>query len=159
MIRGNCNHMDEQQMNRKVEISENLFKRLEKHAVGFDTPENVIERVVNFYEKKNKSAKGLVVHRLIEEAKGLEIVFYPSDEDSFQKELLKLKSDPRVAWILLTKIDGTQELRKWKATKITEDSNVLGNLRSGYLRGWRQKGIVKAEIAINKQDLQGTDND
>ncbi len=49
--------------------------------------------------------------------------------------------------------DGTKHLHEWNALRFTEHSNVLGNLRSGYLINWREKGIVNAEIAIDKNEL------
>jgi len=38
-------------MSREIRLSEELYKRIENNAEGFaDTPENVIERLLNFYE-------------------------------------------------------------------------------------------------------------
>ena len=34
----------------------------------------------------------------------------------------------------------------WRITKLQQGSYLRGNLQSGRLRGWRAKGIVKAEI-------------
>jgi hypothetical protein len=42
---------------------------------------------------------------------------------------------------------------RWNAERFTEKSSLRGNLFSGYLRNWREKGIVKAECAINRSDL------
>jgi len=36
-----------------IRVNENLYEKLEKLAVGFDTPANVIERLVNFYNLKD----------------------------------------------------------------------------------------------------------
>ncbi|BBO78610.1 hypothetical protein DSCW_60270 [Desulfosarcina widdelii] len=38
-------------MSQVIRIPEHLYKRLETHAKGFDTPAGVIERVLSFYEK------------------------------------------------------------------------------------------------------------
>jgi hypothetical protein len=35
-----------------VRIPDNVYSRLEKHAVGFDTPANVIERILDYYEEE-----------------------------------------------------------------------------------------------------------
>jgi predicted CopG family antitoxin len=35
---------------KSIQITENLYKRLENHAKGFDTPCSVIERLLSFYE-------------------------------------------------------------------------------------------------------------
>lgn len=37
-----------------IRVNENLYQELEKLAVGFDTPTNVIERLVNFYHQNRK---------------------------------------------------------------------------------------------------------
>jgi len=38
-------------MSQVVRIPKNIYTRLAKHAMGFDTPVNVIERLLNHYEK------------------------------------------------------------------------------------------------------------
>ena len=42
-------------MSQVIRISESLYKRLESHAKGFDTPSSVLERVLNFYEAKHSN--------------------------------------------------------------------------------------------------------
>ena len=37
-------------MSPSIQLSATLYQRLEGHAQGFDTPENVIERLLNAYE-------------------------------------------------------------------------------------------------------------
>ena len=37
-------------MSQVIRIPSNIYKRLEEHASGFDTPANVIERLLNHYE-------------------------------------------------------------------------------------------------------------
>lgn len=38
-------------MSQVIRIPKNIYTRLAKHAMGFDTPVNVIERLLNHYEK------------------------------------------------------------------------------------------------------------
>jgi predicted CopG family antitoxin len=38
-------------MSQVISIPENLYERLKKHAHGFDTPANVIEKILNYYER------------------------------------------------------------------------------------------------------------
>ena len=47
-----CNHASDKEcdMSQVIRIPANIFSRLEKHAVGFDTPANVIEMLLNNYE-------------------------------------------------------------------------------------------------------------
>ncbi|SHI16351.1 hypothetical protein [Desulfofustis glycolicus] len=41
-------------MEKVITISEELYRRLEKHVAGFgDSPQSVIERILDFYEGKN----------------------------------------------------------------------------------------------------------
>ncbi len=80
----------------------------------------------------------------------LEIFYHPSDELSFKKLLLQTQR----AYILLHMTDGTTALKEWNASNFGDDSNVGRNLRSGYLRNWKQKGIFKAEISTKKEDLE-----
>ena len=79
----------------------------------------------------------------------LKIVYYPADEESFKQELLQKK----IAYLLLHKLDGTKEIKEWNASNFQAHSSVNGNLRSGYLRNWKKKGIVKAEISTTKNDF------
>lgn len=41
-------------MNYSIKLPTHLYKRLEKHAEGFDTPVNVIEKILNYYEGINE---------------------------------------------------------------------------------------------------------
>ena len=86
---------------------------------------------------------------IVREYGKLQIDFFPPDLRQFKAFLLRSKQ----AWVLLHRSDGSKDLHLWNASRFTEKSDVLGNLRSGYLRGWRDKGIVKAEIAIEKSEL------
>lgn len=136
-------------MSQAIRIPINLFHRLSLHAEGFDTPANVIERMLNFYEEQ-KGLESTANHNSInKESTSLEIIYHPSDELSFKKLLLQAK----MAYVLLHKVDGTTELKEWNASKFGARSDVNANLRSGYLRSWKTRGIVKAEISTNKEDL------
>lgn len=39
-------------MNTTIEITKEVYSRLEKHVVGFDTPSNVINRLIDSFEKQ-----------------------------------------------------------------------------------------------------------
>jgi hypothetical protein len=79
----------------------------------------------------------------------LEVLLFPEDESKFKELLL---ADKR-AYVRLYKTDESHETKEWNATRFSESSNLMGNLRSGPLRGWKGKGICKAVIAINREDL------
>jgi hypothetical protein len=140
-------------MEQQITMTSALFNRLESHAKGFDTPTNVIERLLDYYEKHqnrltpkdNEKPKESLPVKSFE----LEVLFFPNGEDVFKGALLERK----LAWIKLFKTDGTFDLKLWKANDFTEKSDLMGNLRSGYLRGWKTKGIYKAVLAIEKSDI------
>ena len=136
-------------MSQTIRIPANLYHRLSLHAKGFDTPANVIERLLNFYEEQNDIESTENHEHVSQEATSLEIIYYPSDELSFKKALLQNK----IAYVLLHKVDGTTELKEWNASKFSSHSDVNANLRSGYLRSWKTRGICKAEVSTNKDDL------
>ena len=136
-------------MSQVIRIPANLYHRLSLHARGFETPANVIEKMLNFYEEQEDVESTANIESGNKIPTSLEIIYYPSDELSFKHALLQTQK----AYILLHKVDGTTELREWNASNFGVNSDVNGNLRSGYLRGWKDKGIFKAEISTNQNDL------
>ena len=137
-------------MSQVIRISDELYKRLEGLASGFDTPSNVIEMVLNAYEgvSFSKSSSNEINSNITASTK-LEIVYFPSTEEAFKEEFLVSKK----AYIKFFYTSGETELKEWNSADFKDTSKVAGNLRSGYLRGWKEKGIVKAEIAINRNDI------
>jgi len=138
-------------MSQVIRISANLYERLASHAKGFETPSSVIEKILNFYEEQKGFDSPVNPKAPGNTPTSLEIIYYPPGEENFKKEFLKTKK----AYVLIHKMDGTTQLKEWNAYHLAEDSTVNGNLRSGYLRGWRDKGIFRAEISTNKNDLVG----
>lgn len=117
-----------------IEVSENTYNRLSNHAEGFETPDNVIGRLLDFYEGRKSALKP-------------EIIFHP-DEATFKEELIAKKT----AWKVIEYADETKEVEKWLATRITADSNLRANLWSGTLRDWQTKGIRKLTLSTTKPD-------
>ena len=136
-------------MDQEIKIPASLYQRLGFHAKGFDTPANVIERILDFYEEQKGLESTAESEAVIKVPTSLEIIYYPSDENSFKQLLLQTKK----AYVLLRKVDGTSELKEWNASNFDNSSSVSGNLRSGYLRGYKNKGIYKAEISTDQNDL------
>lgn len=136
-------------MSQVIRIPSELYKRLEKHAVGFASPASVIERLLDYYESTGLDVLPVTDLPAEELPTKVNVVLYPQDEETFKTLFL----ETQVAWVLLHKTDGSNELKQWTMRGFTSTSSVLGNLRSGYLRDWKKKGIVKAEVAINKHDL------
>jgi hypothetical protein len=144
----------EDNMDQQVALPSVLYKRLESYAKGFDSPTNVIERLLDFYEEYQNRLPAKDYEQPKEslpvKSYKLEVLFIPNGENVFKEALLERK----LAWIKLFKTDGTFELKLWKAQDFSQKSDVMGNLRSGYLRGWKTKGIYKAVLAIEKSDIK-----
>lgn len=121
-----------------VRLSGELYKRLEAHAEGFDTPANVIEKVLNVYEGVSEYEKADVAP----DSKPL-LIFLPNEE-SFRLRLLEKKLAKRI----LHYRDGSVEEKLWKANSFSRASNLRGNIWSGPLRGWEEEGIIKAEFIV-----------
>jgi predicted CopG family antitoxin len=125
-------------------VPDDLYKRLELHAIGFDSPVNVIERLLDRCENKleknypNENAPQVI------KIKKPELVFHPS-ENEFKENLLKQKK----AFVSLHKSDGTINRVEWKARRFSSTSSLRGNLWSGLLRNWEIDGIIKAELSVN----------
>lgn len=139
-------------MSQVIRISDNLYKRLEAHASGFDTPSNVIEIVLNAYEANNSSTQidsDFSLAGEIQPASNLDIVYPSESEKVFKQELLVSKK----AYIKLYYTNDSTEIKEWNALRFSVTSSVDGNLRSGFLRGWKKRGIFKARLAINRNEI------
>ena len=139
-------------MSQVIRISDDLYKRLESHASGFDTPSNVIETILNAYENVNpdlNTSRKTVDIPIFQPAAKLEIVYFADSEEDFKRQLLTNKK----AYIKLYYTNNTSEIKEWNAARFGASSSVDGNLRSGYLRGWKERGIFKAELAVNRDEI------
>ncbi len=143
-------------MKKNIEISLNLYERLGTLAEPFETPEDVITRILNsskFIEVRGPTIETKIdennVSNSVNTYNKLNINFFPSDQMQFKQLLLEKKR----AWVRLELKDGSKNIHEWNAFRFNESSDVLGNLRSGYLRNWRKKGIINADIVIDKNDL------
>lgn len=115
---------------KQIEISASTFDRLAQHASGFETPENVIIRLLDIAEA--------------EPGKKPVLTFDPADEEVFKRQLLQT----RRANVHLRMADGSVEQGTWNVRALNENSNLRANLWSGYLRGWQEKKIVAATFSI-----------
>ena len=117
-------------MSHQIEISDATYDRLAKIVIGFESPERVIVRLLD-------QSEGKVIQKP-------ELFFSPANEDKFKAQLLQSKE----AEITLYKNNGPREILRWNASRFKPESNLRGNLWSGQLRGWQEKGIVKAELVV-----------
>ena len=116
-----------------ISVSDDVYRRLESFAVGFDTPERVIERLLDGFTLEGS--------RSVESRPTL--TFIP-DEVAFKNELLARKK----AQVVLHLKDGGRDVLYWNATRLQPSSNLRANLWSGFLRNWKGKGIVSAEFSV-----------
>lgn len=147
-------------MTKTIEITDELYDRLGRHAQPFETPAQVMQRILDKIEQGVGTAKEKQLPFLDKPISTrpsddfrytgkLQINFYPSDPTAFKARLLREKE----AWILMTYRDGKRELKNWSANNFKQSSNVMANLRSGYFRGWKERGLVKADVAVERSDL------
>lgn len=133
-------------MSRVVRIPEKLFKRLEKYAEGFDSPVNVIEKLLNQIEGVEISD---TQDNTIEDDNVLPVKFFPKDLNVFKERLIA----NRKAIITIVYNDGTKEDKLWNAYKFDEESNLIGNIRSrkAFRQGrWRANNIKELLIKIDE---------
>ncbi|MDR2490544.1 MAG: hypothetical protein LBD20_03975 [Spirochaetaceae bacterium] len=74
---------------------------------------------------------------------GGQLILLPNKEE-FRQNLLAVK---KANWTIIY-VDGREEKGIWNAEHFTEDSDVINNIRSGYLRDWKNKGIMKAIFEV-----------
>ena len=128
-------------MKNTIELTQTTFARLEQLAEGFDTPEAVIIRLLDNIDGRTETKPTL--H------------FDPSDESEFKLRLIESKE----AEVVIYKNDETREIVRWKANRLSESSNLRGNLWSGLLRGWKSKRIKSVELSILPQGINLPDDD
>ncbi|EGQ9125408.1 hypothetical protein I8D67_000989 [Vibrio parahaemolyticus] len=116
-----------------ISISDDVFRRLEGLAVGFDTPERVIERLLDLVEESGSKSS---------ESKP-SLTFVP-DEAAFKNELIARKK----AQVVLHLKNGERDVIHWNASRFQPSSNLRANLWSGILRNWKDKGITSAELSV-----------
>lgn len=103
-----------------IQIQQSTYKRLESLAVGFDTPEQVIIKLLDHFDSDSSSKKKVKPT----------IFFNSGDEKTFKDRLLV----ERVAEVCLHKVDGEKVYSIWNASKLSKSSNIKANLWSGLLR-------------------------
>ena len=92
-----------------ISISDDVYRRLEALAVGFDTPERVIERLLDSVEEGGpKSSENKP-----------SLTFVP-DETAFKNELIARKK----AQVVLHLKNGERDVIHWNASRFQPSSNL-----------------------------------
>lgn len=125
----------------QITLSDEVYKRLEQHAIGFDTPEQVIVRLIDLAEGTSTSKP--------------ELIFTPSDDNDFKSDFLASGH----AEVTLYFNTGKREIIHWEAKRFNANSNLRANLWSGYLRNWKDKGIIKAELNVLPRETSHPEDD
>jgi len=125
----------------QITLSDAVYKRLEQHATGFDTPEQVISRLLNFAEGASHSKP--------------ELSFCPEDDKEFKAAFIASGH----AEVVLYYNSGKRDVIHWEAKRFNEDSNLRANLWSGYLRNWKDKGIIKAELTALPRETRDPEDE
>lgn len=120
-------------MPKSIIVSDEIYSQLEKLAIGFDTPERVIARLID-----GASSAGGDLLELRPD-----LTFIPN-EAVFKNELLKHKR----AQVVLRLTNGDRDVVHWNASRLKGSSNLRANLWSGILRNWKEKGIISAEFSV-----------
>ncbi|MCE9944022.1 hypothetical protein ACEUCS_19370 [Aeromonas caviae] len=136
--------MERRNMPVSITVSDEIFNRLEKLAIGFDTPERVIERLLDEVDSDSPKSAGARP----------KLTFTP-DETAFKNELLTRKK----AQVILHFKDGERDVLHWNAERFQPSSNLRANLWSGFLRGWKEKGIIAAEFSVLPRGSNLPDDD
>jgi len=125
-----------------IRLPSALYHRLEAHARGFDTPVQVIERILDVYEGKQPNSKKSSVppEDALPKCKP-DLTFHP-DEETFRQKLIQGVT----ATVLLRYDDGLEDERTWNPSRFSEKSSLRGNIWSGFLRDWKENHIVSADF-------------
>ena len=126
-----------------LRISQGLYSRLEAHAKGFDTPAQVIERILNAFESSNPSITTSLPETELIAKPTPKLSFYPNEEE-FRLSLLNGHKNK----VLIRYQDGTVCTKPWHTSRFSQSSNLRGNIWSGILRGWKSQDIIAAEFHV-----------
>lgn len=134
-------------MSSVIRLPERLYKRLGKYAEGFETPVQVIERLLNQLEGVEENEGENETEENFDDRNRLPIKLTPSDVVLFKERLL----ETRMAQILIHYTNGRNESKVWQAYRFSETSNVMGNLRSRpeFRQGeWQLQNIKYISVSI-----------
>lgn len=108
-------------------------------------------KISNYTISIEKEAKQPITSTESEIDSVLPIELIPNNNEAFLETLLKNKS----ATITTFYKNGKKEAKIWSATRMTANSNVIGNLRSRqeYRNGnWQKANILKVVVEVDKND-------
>ena len=126
-----------------LSVSKCTYRRLEKHAAGFnDTADRAINRLLDLVENSKESTAELKPELTFTEQ--FDGSYSGLEAEEFKSRLVKVQK----AEVVIHYADGSHKVRIWKASKFNSESKLLANIWSGPLRDWKKKGIVRAELEI-----------
>lgn len=131
-------------MSKVVRIPDELYIRLKKYAEPFETPIDVIEKILNKFEGVKPEKP---IGKRSKESNTLPITFYPEDMEEFKSAFIKEGK----ATISIKYEDGSIEKKSWLCRHLTEDSNIIGNVRSKpefRKENWIKNKIKNVHISV-----------
>ncbi len=152
-----------------IEISSDLYARLGTLAISFETPAQVIEKLLNAYQDKGNlpepnneiTISNNPTPRIGDSNRDLpelEIIYFSDNdkdgEEGFKEDFL----DKGKAYIKLFYLNGKDEIKIWNKIRFNDNSFVKGNLMTGRLRHWKKDGICKAVLSTNITDIHSYSN-
>lgn len=137
-------------MSQVVRLPAAFIERLKPYAQPFETPLTVLNRILDDYEqilgKTKPTVQPAITKKLLSSP---DIVFLDGNEDVFKTGFLTQGR----AYLKIFYVDGRNEITPWELRGFSASSSAVGNLRSGRLRNWREKGIIRVDLAVDKDDL------
>lgn len=137
----------------------NLNKKISKHKSQISTLEkdlNIQYEMISDLLDENESSD-IKIKNEQDDISILPVELIPSDSELFKSELLKSKQ----AAITIYYNNGDNERKIWNASKMNQNSNVLGNIRSRqeFRNGnWQKENISKVVVDVLKNNLSNFNN-
>jgi len=121
-------------MTKKIEISQTLYENLESLVKGFETPQDIIQRLLSHYQQSNSVQKKP------------SIFFLADSEEAFKEDLVNTGK----AWRAVIRTNNVVDVQIWNAKRFTKKSSLQGNLWSGILRNWKNDGIKGLVLSTDR---------
>lgn len=147
----------------QIAMQREISKILKKYNIaGTTTTESIENQQLSILEKENKKLKD-EIQQLKEELKAIKQVkeeqtatfglrkdYIINGKQCSAKEFeSRLRNNHCEVNVTLYYTNQRIKHDIWKVDNFTQKSNLSGNLHSGCLRGWREKGIVAIKLELN----------
>lgn len=148
----------------QIAMQREISKILKKYNIaGTTTTESIENQQLSILEKENKKLKE-EIQQLNEELKAIKQIKEEQISTTFgvRKDYIingkqcsaeefesRLRNSHYEVNVTLYYTNQSTKHYIWKVDNFTQKSSLSGNLHSGYLRGWREKGITAIRLELN----------